>query len=378
LVLTLSQYLISTGFLYQQRVLNIMPVKSLLDADATEKDQITTSLQTTLTGNQDERLVDQLADVELESTDFQSSTSSYTTDLVRLYLQEIGRVRLLGRDEEVSEAQKVQRYLQIRSLLSGTAHLRDDVVQLYVQLIEVQQRLVSGLGHRPSLERWAATAGIAVSSLKPILARGKRRWAEMAGVSVAELEQIQTEGIRAKEHMLKANLRLVVSVAKKYQNRGLELLDLIQEGTLGLERAVEKFDPTKGYRFSTYAYWWIRQSVIRALATQGRTIRLPSQVIEKLNKIKKAQRKIAQAKGRTPTLDEIALELEMTPPQVQEVLSRLPRVVSLETKIGKEKNTELKDILETDNVSSEQVLMQEALHRDLQCLLTDLTDESER
>jgi len=355
-----------------------MPVTSLLDTDATEKDQqVTTSLQPTLTRNETELSEDEQRVLELESNDIASlrpRASSHTTDLVRLYLQEIGRVRLLGRDEEVSEAQKVQRYLQIRSLLSGTAHLRDDVIQLYVQLIEVQQRLVSGLGHRPSLECWAATDGIAVSALKPILARGKRRWAEMAGVSVAELEQIQTEGIRAKEHMLKANLRLVVSVAKKYQNRGLELLDLIQEGTLGLERAVEKFDPTQGYRFSTYAYWWIRQSITRALATQGRTIRLPSQVIEKLNKIKKAQRKIAQAKGRTPTINEIALELEMTPPQVQEALSRLPRVVSLETKVGQEKNTELKDILETDNVSSEQVLMQEALHRDLQCLLTDLTD----
>jgi RNA polymerase nonessential primary-like sigma factor len=299
--------------------------------------------------------------------------SRTTTDLVRLYLQEIGRVPLLQRDEEVSEAQKVQRHINIEETRNKEAKKGDPILQEFVTLIDVHDRLVSQLSHRPSIKRWANEAKLDVTELKEKLAIGKRRWAEVAGYEIKELDKIQRDGIHAKDHMIKANLRLVVSVAKKYQNRGLELLDLIQEGTLGLERAVDKFDPTKGYRFSTYAYWWIRQGITRAIATQSRTIRLPVHITEKLNKIKKAQRKISQEKGRTARLEDIAQELDMTPSQIREVLLRVPRSVSLEIKVGKEKDTELGDLLETESASPEETLMRESLQRDLQSILADLT-----
>ncbi len=315
-----------------------------------------------------------IAAIAEDSETAQSQRASRnTTDLVRLYLTEIGRVPLLRRDEEVTEAQRIQRHIGLLELRAQAAEQGDATLQQLVKLIEAHDRLVSHLGHRPSWSRWAAAVEMDVSALKAALAAGKQAWAEVADLSVPELEECQRTGIRAKEHMIKANLRLVVSVAKKYQNRGLELLDLIQEGTLGLERAVEKFDPTKGYRFSTYAYWWIRQGITRAIATQSRTIRLPVHITEKLNKIKKAQRKLSQENGRTASTEDVARELDMTADQVREVLLRVPRSVSLEIKVGKEKDTELGDLLETEETSPEDLLMREALLRELQQLLADLT-----
>ncbi|MGD1704267.1 RNA polymerase sigma factor SigC [Dapis sp. BLCC M229] len=320
-----------------------------------------------------EQITNELATEDEEADNAQVSPNRSTTDLVRLYLQEIGRVDLLERDQEVSEAQKVQRYIQLLELRNKAAQEEEGGIQCYVQLMEVRDRLAAQLGHRPSFERWAKAGNVSVVELKKIMAAGKLRWAELAGLSVKELEQVQSEGIDAKNQMINANLRLVVSVAKKYQNRGLELLDLIQEGTLGLERAVEKFDPRRGYRFSTYAYWWIRQGITRAIATQSRTIRLPVHITEKLNKIKKAQRKISQEKGRTAKIEDIAQELNMTPAQVREVLVKVPRSVSLETKVGSDKDTELGELLETEDASPEQMLMRESLVQALKGLLLDLT-----
>ena len=310
---------------------------------------------------------------DLVSSPEKSYSNGTTTDLVRLYLQDIGRVPLLKRDEEVEQAQQVQRHLSLLKLCAAAVKQGDAQVQQFVKLIEVRDQLTAQLAHRPSLERWAKTAQIRVSELKNALKAGKQRWAHLAGLEVGKLEEIITLGTRAKEQMIKANLRLVVSVAKKYQNRGLELLDLIQEGTLGLECAVEKFDPSKGYRFSTYAYWWIRQGMTRAIATKSQIIRLPVHITEKLNKIKKAQRKISQMRGRTATVEEIAQELALTPEAVRELLMTVPRSVSLEIKVGKEKDTELLDLLEIEAVSSENHFVYESLQRDIRELLADLT-----
>ncbi|MGD1901235.1 MAG: RNA polymerase sigma factor SigC [Geitlerinemataceae cyanobacterium] len=308
-----------------------------------------------------------------DASELVSRGNRSTTDLVRLYLQEIGKVELLGRDEEVFEAQQVQRYMELFEQRQQAAEAGDELLQHCVKLAHIRDNLTSRLGHRPSIQRWAKEAEIDRAELKPTLAAGKRRWAELVGLSVEELNAIQTEGQRAKKHMIEANLRLVVSVAKKYQKRGLELLDLIQEGTIGLERAVEKFDPTRGYRFSTYAYWWIRQGITRAIATQSRTIRLPVHITEKLNKIKKAQRQFAQENGRTPTVADIASMLKMTVEQIREVMLRVPRSISLDAKVGKEKDTELGDLLETDNASPEELLVRESLQTELQQLLADLS-----
>ncbi len=302
------------------------------------------------------------------------SPNRNTTDLVRLYLQEIGRVRLLRQDEEVSESQNVQQYMELLELRSQSQQQGDGLMVEFVRLITIHDRLVAQLGHRPSWERWAKIAEKDLFTLKQSLNQGKERWADLAGLSLGELETRISGGLRSKSRMIRANLRLVVSVAKKYQSRGMELLDLIQEGTLGLERAVEKFDPTKGYRFSTYAYWWIRQGITRAIASQSRTIRLPVHITEKLNRIKKAQRTISQAKGRTASLEEIGQELDMKAEQIREILTRVPRSISLETKVGKEKDTELGELLETGEVSPEDRAIRESLRQDLLQLLGDLTD----
>ena len=309
-----------------------------------------------------------------------TKNKTYSKDSVRLYLQEIGKVKLLMQDEEISEAKIVQRYVQLLKVKNDaaekvrTGQSKDLAFLSYVESIEIQDRLTAQLGHRPSPERWAKTIGISLTELKTRLAAGKQQWAELAGVEIAEIETLQLNGTRAKEHMIKANLRLVVSVAKKYQNRGLEILDLIQEGSLGLERAVNKFDPAKGYRFSTYAYWWIRQGITRAIATQSRNIRLPVHITEKLNKIQKIQRELSLTLGKQPGLKDVAEALNMNLVQLQEMLMRVPRLVSLDMKIGKDRDTKLEDLLETNEVTPEQIMMNESLQGELMQLLANLTD----
>ena len=188
-----------------------------------------------------------------------------------------------------------------------------------------------------------------------------------------DLEWVAEDGRRAKDHLLEANLRLVVSLAKRYTGRGMLFLDLIQEGNLGLIRAVEKFDYTKGYKFSTYATWWIRQAITRAMADQARTIRIPVHMVEVINKLARVQRQMLQDLGREPTPEELAVELDMTPEKVVEVQRYGREPISLHTPLGEEGDSEFGDLIEDSEAiqPGEAVsftLLQEQLHAVLDTL----------
>ncbi len=250
-------------------------------------------------------------------------SGSPSTDLVRQYLQEIGRVPLLADEEELLLAREVQRCVALEAL--------------------------RGDGD------WTG-------------------WAERCGLTEQALRLALHRGRRARSRMIQANLRLVVAIAKKYQHRGIELLDLVQEGTLGLERAVDRFDPTRGFRFSTYAFWWIRQGITRAIATQSRTIRLPVHVMEKLNRIRRAQEQMAAQLGRMPSMAEISQELEVEPGWIRAALEALRQPMSLERRVGREQDTELGALLEDPQSNLENGLLRDALHADLERLLQRLSE----
>ena len=214
-----------------------------------------------------------------------------TGDSVRAYLRDIGRIPLLEHDEEILLGRQVQRLMEIKS-------------------------------QEEALEN-----------------ADKQQLADSLGLTIKELRREIRAGEKAKDKMVTANLRLVVSVAKKYTKRNMELLDIIQEGTIGLVRGVEKFDPGRGYKFSTYAYWWIRQGITRAIAEKSRAIRLPIHVTENLNKLKKAQRELSQMNGYMPSVFQLSDHLGLTVDEIKDLMCKARQPTSLEIKIGENRDT---------------------------------------
>ena len=247
-------------------------------------------------------------------------------DSVRSYLRDIGRIPLLEHDEEILLGRQVQRLMEIKACeeLLGT----------------------------PTREELAASLEITPKDLR---------------------KQIK-DGERAKDKMVTANLRLVVSVAKKYTKRNMELLDIIQEGTIGLVRGVEKFDPGRGYKFSTYAYWWIRQGITRAIAEKSRAIRLPIHVTENLNKLKKAQRELSQLNGEMPTVFQLAEYLDFTVDEIKDLMCKARQPTSLEIKIGENRDTALIDLLEDETQLPDNLLERQFIKEDIRELIEDLPE----
>ncbi len=256
-------------------------------------------------------------------------------DLVRSYLRDIGRVPLLSHEQEITLGRQVQDLMVLEN---------------------IESELENDLGKKPDINQYAQRAGISTLLLRKKLKNGRR----------------------AKERMVAANLRLVVSVAKKYTKRNMELLDLIQEGTIGLVRGVEKFDPTRGYKFSTYAYWWIRQGITRAIAEKSRSIRLPIHITEMLNKLKKGQRELSQELSRTPTIKELSEYVELPENDVKDLMSKAGQPVSLDTKIGDGEDTILLDLLSNEvDIPSEQI-ESDCMKGDLETLLEQLPELQNR
>jgi RNA polymerase primary sigma factor len=260
----------------------------------------------------------------------QAKKKHYTEDSIRLYLQEIGRIRLLRADEEIELARKIADLLALE-------RIRDDLVE--------------------QLER------------EPLDAE----WGEAVGMKLHPFRHRLHVGRRAKDKMVQSNLRLVVSIAKKYMNRGLSFQDLIQEGSLGLIRAAEKFDHEKGYKFSTYATWWIRQAITRAIADQSRTIRLPVHLYETISRIKKTTKLLSQEMGRKPTEEEIATRMEMTIEKLRFIAKSAQLPISLETPIGKEEDSRLGDFIESDGETPEDQVSKNLLREDLESVLDTLS-----
>ena len=252
-------------------------------------------------------------------------------DSVRAYLRDIGRIPLLEHDEEILLGRQVQRLMEIE---------------------EARKELESNTGRKI----------------------GDKELASLISSSWKTCMREIRDGRKAKDKMVTANLRLVVSVAKKYTKRNMELLDIIQEGTIGLVRGVEKFDPGRGYKFSTYAYWWIRQGITRAIAEKSRAIRLPIHVTENLNKLKKAQRELSQLNGEMPTVFLLSEYLNLTVDEIKDLMCKARQPTSLEIKIGENRDTALIDLLEDETQLPEMLLERAFIKDDVRDLIKELPE----
>ncbi|MCD7920841.1 MAG: RNA polymerase sigma factor RpoD [Clostridiales bacterium] len=249
--------------------------------------------------------IDVEEEIDLGKIDLSVPDGVSLEDPVRMYLKEIGKVPLLNAEEEISLAKEME----------------------------------AGINASEEIER-----------LETELAQASEDEKEEIRSEIAALKKVADSGADAKKRLAEANLRLVVSIAKRYVGRGMLFLDLIQEGNLGLIKAVEKFDYKKGYKFSTYATWWIRQAITRAIADQARTIRIPVHMVETINKLIRVSRQLLQELGREPTPEEIAEEMNMPVERVREILKISQEPVSLETPIGEEEDSHLGDFIQDDNV----------------------------
>lgn len=270
--------------------------------------------------NQVDLSVDSTLDDEIANARSAGYSKTTSDDSVGAFFKEMARYPLLKPEEEVELANRI-RYLN--------------------EIEEVRSCLSREVGH-------------------PVT---KAELARAVGLTERQLEHRLHRSRVAKRKMIRSNLRLVVSIAKRYINRGVPFLDLIQEGALGLNRATEKFDPDKGYKFSTYAYWWIRQGITRTIANDSRTIRLPVHIVEKLNKLKSTQRDLKRQLNRNPTEVELAEALEVTPDQLQNLQQVHRRSLSLNYRVGKDEDTELVDLLEDAEARSPESQMSETMLR---------------